>query len=121
MFFLIGVDTRDKALDYARQLVCPCCGRLGRVEVFLTYTCFSLFFIPLFKWGKRYFARAVCCGAVCELDAALGKRIERGEQLDLTAADLHFEQRRAQGIICPRCGAEARADHLYCPHCGAKL
>lgn len=121
MFFVFGIDTREKALEYARQLVCPCCGRLGRVEVFMRYTCFSLFFIPLFQWGKRYFARAVCCGEVCELEEALGKRIERGEPAELTAADLRFTSRRPQGKRCPRCGFESREDYLYCPNCGARL
>lgn len=120
MFFICGIDTRDKALGYARQLVCPCCGRLGRFEVYVMYTCLSLFFVPLFKWGRRYYARASCCGAVCEIDSALGRRIEHGEPVELTAADLrptgaHTPRR------CPSCGAQVDEGFHFCPHCGRPI
>lgn len=35
------------------------------------------------------------CGTSCEIDAQMGKEIERGKLTHLSMQDLHFEQRRS--------------------------
>lgn len=38
-----------------------------RYQVYMTYMYFSFFFIPLFKWNKRFYVKMSCCDAVYEL------------------------------------------------------
>ncbi len=90
MFFVAGISQGEKLLKFSQLLICPNCGRYGRVSVFMRYTCFTFFFIPLFRWNRRYYARMECCGAVCELDPALGKAIARGQTVSIDPNALHF-------------------------------
>ena len=46
----------------------------------------SLFFIPTIKWNRRYYVRTSCCGRIYELDPQIGKRIERGERVEIVDA-----------------------------------
>ncbi|MGI6079609.1 MAG: hypothetical protein ACOYBV_01315 [Candidatus Avilachnospira sp.] len=57
-------------------------------DVYMTYLYFSFFFIPLFKWNKRYFLRNTEGGADMELPREIGRQIERGEEI----AMLNFSQ-----------------------------
>lgn len=77
MFFIGGIFQGKKEFEHFRQtIVCKKCGRLCSISVFMTYTCFSFFFIPLFKWGKQYYAVSNCCHTIYAIDAELGKAIE---------------------------------------------
>ena len=73
---------------FRQTIVCKKCGRLCSISVFMTYTCFSFFFIPLFKWGKQYYAVSNCCHTIYAIDAELGKAIEHGESVTLREEDL---------------------------------
>ena len=46
MFFVFGISQGKKMLDYAKTVICAQCGGYGRYQVFMTYSYFSLFFIP---------------------------------------------------------------------------
>ena len=84
MFFIGGIFQGKKEFEHFRQtIVCKKCGRLCSISVFMTYTCFSFFFIPLFKWGKQYYAVSNCCHTIYAIDAELGKAIEHGESVTL--------------------------------------
>ena len=52
-------------------------------EVYMTYMYFSFFFIPLFKWNKRYFMRNLQGGPDIELPRGIGRQIERGENVNM--------------------------------------
>ena len=58
----------------------------------MTYMYFSFFFIPLFKWNKRFYVQMSCCSAIYELEPEIGKAILRGEEPAITSADLHLVQ-----------------------------
>ena len=58
----------------------------------MTYMYFSFFFIPIFKWNRRFFVEMSCCGAVYELDLEVGKRLLRGEEVEITESDLTLRQ-----------------------------
>ena len=89
MFFIGGIFQGKKEFEHFRQtIVCKKCGRLCSISVFMTYTCFSFFFIPLFKWGKQYYAVSNCCHTIYAIDAELGKAIEHGESVTLREEDL---------------------------------
>ena len=118
MFFIMGIDQGRKQLLFDQLMICKCCQRYGHIQVFITYTCLSLFFIPVFKWGKRYQVQMSCCNAVCELDPELGKAIERGEVTRLDEDILKFHHQEHHGKQCGNCGYYTTEDFTYCPKCG---
>lgn len=75
MFFIMGISQKMKELGFSSPIECPGCGRYSSFLVFMTYTYLSLFFIPIFRWNKRYFVRSLCCGRVYEVDRENAMRI----------------------------------------------
>jgi RNA polymerase subunit RPABC4/transcription elongation factor Spt4 len=126
MFLMIGLTNGRKKLPVSFPMICPNCGQYSRFEVWMTYTQLLLFFIPCFKWHKRYFVRMRCCGAVYELDPEIGRRMARGEEVSLTPGDLQGpvstggtgDVYRAPRHRCANCGYETDEDFEYCPKCG---
>ncbi|WP_455903522.1 zinc ribbon domain-containing protein, partial [Clostridium sp.] len=101
-------------------------------QVYMTYMYFSFFFIPIFKWNRRFFVEMSCCGAVYELDPEVGKRLLRGEEVEITESDLTLRQdgngnpwtgsdASHRHKVCPSCGFETDEDFSYCPKCGKPL
>lgn len=89
MFFIMGIYDRIKELDYHSEMeVCPHCGRYCSYKVFMTYMCFSLFFVPVLKWGRKYYVEASCCKRKTQLKYETGKRLQRGEKVNITEADM---------------------------------
>ena len=43
MFFIFGISTKEKDLDFNQTTICPSCDAYGRLEAFMTYSYFSLF------------------------------------------------------------------------------
>ena len=93
MIFIGGISQGEKQLNYTQTVICDICGRYGRYQVFMTYMYFSFFFIPLFKWNKRFYVKMSCCGSVYELDPEIGKEILAGRQVEITRKDLTLRQR----------------------------
>ncbi|MCI9360162.1 MAG: zinc ribbon domain-containing protein [Hungatella sp.] len=145
MFFIIGINSGQKELPFHQLVVCGVCEGYGRYQVFMTYTSLSLFFIPILKWGRRYYVTMSCCGSMYELAPEVGKRIAKGEQAEIYPADLTLVKRgrrqawapdsgygdsqedcgpaKAAGgkHVCENCGYETSEDFSYCPKCGEKL
>ena len=92
MLFIGGISQGRKLLNYARSILCGSCGSTSQCQVFMTYMYFSFFFIPLFKWNKRFYVQMSCCSAIYELEPEIGKAILRGEEPAITSADLHLVQ-----------------------------
>lgn len=80
MLFIGGISQGRKLLNYARSILCGSCGSTSQCQVFMTYMYFSFFFIPLFKWNKRFYVQMSCCSAIYELEPEIGKAILRGEE-----------------------------------------
>ena len=126
MFLIFGINSATKELEYHKTVICGRCGSYGRYQVTMTYMCFSLFFIPIFRWNRRYFVRMSCCDTVYELNAEIGRRISRGEQADISERDLSLIQtgRASWNPIagtCPNCGGELDTSFRFCPHCGYQI
>lgn len=130
MFFICGINQGQKEIPYNKLVICGRCGGYGRYQVFMTYMCLSLFFIPVLKWGRRYYVKMSCCGTVYELAPETGRSIARGEQVQVGQADLKLIQagRREQWRpaadrkrVCENCGFETEEDYNYCPKCGGRL
>ncbi|MGM0396797.1 MAG: zinc ribbon domain-containing protein [Bacillota bacterium] len=121
MIFIAGVYPKQKKLEYsAGPKVCTSCGRYGSYDVYMEYNTFSLFFIPIIKWKKRYFVVTTCCQERMELDSQVGERIEKGENIQIREADL-TRSRGSEGIkYCSNCGQPIDPGFTYCPNCGSK-
>lgn len=150
MFLMIGVNPGRKELGNQGPITCGACGGYGQYQVYMTYMCLSLFFIPILKWGRQYYVETTCCHSLYELNAEVGKRIRRGEQVEIRSSDLTLvRQGGAQGNAygaysqsgygnaagtsgstgtapdlgrkCLACGYETMEDFDFCPRCGEKL
>ena len=124
MFFMMGITDGRKVFDFTQTVICNICGKYGRYQVFMTYTVLSLFFIPCFKWNKRFYVQTSCCNTLYELDPEIGKRIAKGENLEIMPDNL------TKVIIpgysnsykkCGNCGYETNEDFEFCPKCGVKF
>lgn len=120
MFFVFGISSKEKELDFTQTVICPSCGSYGRLEVFMTYTFFSLFFIPVFKWNKKYYVKTTCCGSVYAIDNDLGNDIERGTKTKIEESDLHPIYTGHRQRFCTNCNLPMEPDYQYCPRCGNK-
>ena len=128
MIFIGGISQGRKILDYVRTVICGCCGRYGRYEVIMTYTYFSFFFIPLFKWNRQFYVRMTCCGAVYSREKEVGQQILAGRDVEIRPEDLTLVQggdgSGTYGRVkkhCDHCGYETFEDFEYCPKCGERF
>ena len=127
MFFIMGITDGQKRFDFTQVMICGLCGKYGRCEVFMTYTCLSLFFVPCFRWNRRYYVRMTCCNGLFELNPEVGRRIARGENVEIRESDLTrvsgggtWDGGRRQRR-CANCGFSTCEDFEYCPHCGQRM
>lgn len=136
MFLIFGIDEKTKPIEYIKTMVCSNCGKYGRYEIYMTYICFSIFFLPIIKWNKHYYVKTTCCGTLYELNKDIGNRIRNGENIDIRKEDLiaiNYDNNNqgyynnSQGYYnngekrCAYCGYIAPQDYIYCPKCGGKL
>lgn len=124
MFFLMGITNGRKDLNFNQVITCPVCGMYSRYQVYMTYMVLSVFFIPCFKWGKRYYVETGCCHAIYELDKQVGKRISHGENIKIMPQDVRRVQNGGYSIRmkkCMSCGFKTLEDYDFCPKCGQKL
>lgn len=123
MFFIMGITDGDKELNYdsGGMNICKRCGAYSRYIVFMTFMSLSLFFIPTFKWDKKYYVKTSCCGSVFELNEEKGKAIARGENVIIKDEDLKLLRRYNQQKQCKNCGYETTEDFGFCPKCGQRF
>ncbi len=122
MFFAIGIADRREELDYdAGMMTCDACGAYGRFRVFMISTVLYLFFIPVWRWNRRYYAETSCCHTLYELEASAGEAIAKGERIMISAADLKLIGRERPYKRCAYCGYGTSEDFDYCPKCGNRF
>lgn len=124
MFFMMGITDGRKVFDFTQTVICNICGKYGRYQVFMTYTVLSIFFIPCFKWNKHFYVQTSCCNTLYELDPEIGKRIAKGESLEIQPDNL--TKVNITGYTntykrCRNCGYETSEDFEFCPKCGTKF
>lgn len=120
----MGVYPGRKDYEYNRSLtICSHCGSYGRFSVYMTYMVLSLFFIPCFKWNRHYYVQTSCCNTIYELDPDIGKRIAKGEDIEILPSHLTEVQSgyRSSWKQCARCGYSTQEDFEYCPKCGGRF
>lgn len=119
MFFIMGMNQGRDSLEYSSALEVHDCGKYGRMEVFMVYNTLSLFFIPLFKFGKKYYVKYTCCEKIYHLKDDIGKEVEKGENPSITDEDLTLIAEGRQ--FCPNCGYPIERNFDFCPKCGERL
>ncbi len=125
MFFIgiFGIESKQKELKTFGGVVCPDCGRLSQAVLFLSYTYLHIFFIPTFKWNRKYFVKLRCCGALYEAPEEYAKRHKDEDTIDFTRL-----KKVHQGFggfndfyaACRNCGKSFDKSFTYCPYCGEK-
>lgn len=122
MFFIFGISSGTKQLDFQQTMICNRCGKYGRLNAFMIYSSFTLFFIPIFRFKKEYFIRTSCCNTTYPLEKELGRKIEHGEPITLSDENLNFSLASTPPAIhlCPNCGENLDSSFTYCPRCGTK-
>ncbi len=125
MFFMAGVYSKTKKLEYHEFRLCGSCSKYGRYEAYMEYSVLSLFFIPVFKFNKKIYVRTTCCNnSYLITNKEKSKMIEDGqtdvflkdEDLQLIQTGLNFNI-----IKCNNCGFETEGSHKFCPNCGNSL
>lgn len=119
MIFIAGVNDGEKKLDYKQEIVCKECNRQGNLELYMHSRYLSLFFIPVFRWGKKYYAKATCCNVIYNIDEEVIKKLKKGEisSIPYDVLKMGFIYERA----CINCGFISPPDFEYCPKCGSRL
>lgn len=129
MFFIASVNQGKKNIGHHQLVICDKCGQYGRYEVLMTYMYFSFFFIPIFKWKRRYYVKSSCCHSMYQLNNKVGNLIRRGKEVEITPKDLtllqrgsHTKQNQPVQKFCIHCSfTTTEADFAYCPKCGKLL
>jgi endogenous inhibitor of DNA gyrase (YacG/DUF329 family) len=122
MFFFIAVVSGREELGPRRCGRFPCCGTVGAAApVTCVFQRFILFFIPLFRFGRRYFVSCPNCGAVYEIEPEEGRRIERDPAAEIDPERMHRVSSGRAANFCPNCGSPVPLDARYCPRCGTRL
>lgn len=67
MFFIFGVSPGQRSLGPGQTRPCPRCGNTTTWERLETHQRFSLFFIPILRWGRRRSEVCRICGETAPL------------------------------------------------------
>ena len=118
MFFIFGVVSGLRDLGI-RCCTLPCCGTV-RAILTCSFHQFTLFFIPLFRFRRRYFLTCPYCGSIYELSKEEGRRLEREPHAQADPTTLRFVRQNGRHC-CPYCGCNVEWNSRYCPQCGTFL
>ena len=67
MFFLFGFGSKQQDLGPGAVRACPNCGNTSRWHLVRQLKQFTVFFIPLMRWGRRRYEVCGICGATVEV------------------------------------------------------
>ena len=122
MFLFFGIMPVQKEVNYRLSGICPRCGQVCNYNVMMQASSFSLFFIPIFTFGKKYFVKTNCCDELYMIDKEIGKQLELNQLVTLTESDLIPVYGSVKPYsACPNCNYEVESDFVHCPKCGKKL
>ncbi|MDF2612730.1 MAG: hypothetical protein K0S71_516 [Clostridia bacterium] len=116
MFIFIDVTQLTKQMKSIPG-ICMVCQQKRQLILLKTYSCFRIFFIPIWHWGERYYITDQTCGAVYEIseeDAVLVKY----DKKDISTCMPIAEHQTV--IKCTACGKVLEQEYEFCPYCGYK-
>lgn len=121
MFFIIGIDSGSKSLGVRMCRTFSCCGSFGVMgSLTCTFQVFTLFFLPIFRFGKRYFITCPNCGAVYEIAKPEGQRLEHNPAAEVDPSQMYPVQGSSHKT-CPTCRSAVDLNARFCPNCGTRL
>lgn len=88
MLFLMWITTKEEPINYDKVHRCKLCDDIGSYNIVYIYQVLTLFFIPVWKWNKTYFAETTCCHKQFILDKAVGNMLRHGEDVEILDSDL---------------------------------
>ncbi|WP_251861517.1 zinc ribbon domain-containing protein [Clostridium sp. Marseille-Q2269] len=126
MFFfgIFGINTKKEEIEELENLICKKCGSLSRYTVIKTYNIFHFFFIPLIKWGEKYYLKSRCCNTVYYISKENLNSVREYKNLNnMDLQEIYSEKSYYENhtIICDNCGKEIDSNFKYCPHCGKRI
>ncbi len=125
MFFIgiFGIESKEKEIKTFGGTVCPDCGKYTQAALTESYTYFHIFFIPAFRWNRRFFIKLRCCGSVYEAPENYVKQLKNAYTIDfslLKKARTGFGGYEEFWAECHSCGKSFDNSFAYCPYCGTK-
>lgn len=123
MFFvgIFGIESKEKKIKELSNIFCKACNKEEIGQLIKTYSYFHIFFIPIFRWNEIYYVLCNNCSTVYEIAKEKGKKIERGEEINITYWDLREINRGNSIRTCNSCNHKVEDRFLYCPYCGNRL
>ncbi|MDD2234256.1 MAG: zinc ribbon domain-containing protein [Desulfitobacteriaceae bacterium] len=118
---IFGIKEVQKSIGPHNNVICPACHALTRLEVFKTYACFHVFFIPIFKWNTKYSVKSACCGSIYEFDPIYARQYEKGQITEIRDEYLRSVNHFLSSSSCANCGANVEPGFSFCPYCGRRL
>jgi hypothetical protein len=67
VFFLFGFGTKQQDLGPGEVRPCPRCGNTSQWERVRQFRQFTVFFVPLARWGRRQLEVCGICGTAVEV------------------------------------------------------
>lgn len=115
MFFLMGIGTKEKSHGDVNFKCVNClndnCYLIERANSF------SLFFISLFRFSKKYFVYCENCRSIYKLKNNSIRNIFKTKRVSYE----DIEEVVLNGSICKNCGVKVEPKDTYCHKCGKKL
>ena len=83
MFVIWGVGSRRNYTGVIVRETCDRCGTTNDINIITNYSCGTIFFIPIFKFGRRYYEVCPNCGAFKEISKREFKEIKAANRSGL--------------------------------------
>lgn len=118
MFFfgIFGIQDKKKTIKDFSGIICPDCNKYSRAELITSYRYFHFFFIPIFKWNRKYYILLRCCGNIYEVDDEYARELINSDDIDFNRL-----YKITKSNLCPSCRNHINPAYRYCPFCGKPL
>jgi len=67
VLFLVGFGTKQQALGAGEVRTCPRCGNTSQWVRVRQFRQFTVFFVPVARWGRRHLEVCEICGSTVEI------------------------------------------------------